>query len=356
MVIKNSEVNMASQSSYSVTTKVSIQETKAPAIRIGDIIIKNIDGATPTENGKLASTGLSVGKDGGFMSSLNYALNQNGEVKQADEVAETESPISNKVARMQTMHYLLRMILLGRLFGDDSSFGQMLMDMFGGSSGVETTTTINYEETESQQLNYVAKGTAVTADGRRINFDYGFEMSESFHQEFKSVQSSFSNFVDPLVINLNDSPTRISNQTFFFDLDGDGKKDEINRLQAGSGFLALDKNEDGEINDGGELFGAKTGDGFSELAAYDLDNNGWIDENDPIFEKLRVWSMNEKGEMELYTLKQSDVGAIHLGRVKSEFIDHDSEHKARAAIRESGIFLHESDGHAGGVQHVDFST
>jgi len=202
----------------------------------------------------------------------------------------------------------------------------------------------------------MAKGTAVTADGRKIAFDYGFEMSQSFHEEYESIQSSFSKFIDPLVINLTDSPTKIANQTFYFDLDADGTKDEINMLESTSGFLALDKNEDGEINDGRELFGVSTGDGFSELAVFDEDCNGWIDENDPVFEKLRVWSLNEKGDMELYTLKESDVGAIYLGRIKTEFINHDDEHRARAAIRESGVFLHESDGHAGGVQHVDFAT
>ena len=41
---------------------------------------------------------------------------------------------------------------------------------------------------------------------------------------------------------------------------------------------ALDINEDGKINDGKELFGTASGNGFGDLAAYDQDNNGWIDE------------------------------------------------------------------------------
>mgnify|MGYP000465316364 CR=1 FL=1 len=51
-------------------------------------------------------------------------------------------------------------------------------------------------------------------------------------------------------------------------------------LQGGSGYLALNKNGDGVINDGSELFGTASGDGFYDLSMYDEDGNGWIDEND----------------------------------------------------------------------------
>ena len=320
MVIQNSEVNMTSKSSFSATTKVNYQMTQEPAIKLGDITFKM------------------------------------SEAPETGEVEPVESVSANHQARMHTMHYLIRALLLSKIFGENTSFSDMLQSLFGENSGFINTTSVSYEHTETQELSYVAKGTAITADGRRLDFNYGFEMSESFHEEYQSVQQVYSRFIDPLVINLTDSPTRVSNQTFYFDLDGDGTIEEINKLEAGSGFLALDKNEDGEINDGTELFGTRTGDGFKELAIFDEDCNGWIDENDPIFEKLRVWSMNESGEMELYTLKQSDVGAIYLGRVAGDYIQHDDVHKAMAAIRESGIFLHESDGHAGGVQHVDFAT
>ena len=332
MVIQNSEVQMTSKSNYSVTTKAKIQVSQNPAIKIGDITFKLPDGSE-------SATDVKDVKD------LSMLEDEKG-----------TSPLANRETRMQTMSYLLRVLLLSRIFGEKSSFSDLLSDFFQENAGQVTTTSVSYEHTETQSVSYISKGTAVTADGRRLSFDYGFEMSESFKEEYESIQSTFTNFIDPLVINLNDNPATISNQTFFFDLDGDGKEDEINRLAAGQGFLALDKNEDGEINDGKELFGAISGDGFSELAVFDEDCNGWIDENDPIFEKLRVWSMNEKGDMELYTLKQSDVGAIFLGRASTEFINHDDANVARAAIRESGIFLHESDGHAGGIQHVDFAT
>ena len=60
-------------------------------------------------------------------------------------------------------------------------------------------------------------------------------------------------------------------------------------------FLALDLNGDGRINNGSELFGALSGNGFADLAQYDSDANGWIDENDEIFQRLKVWSGADDG-------------------------------------------------------------
>ena len=51
--------------------------------------------------------------------------------------------------------------------------------------------------------------------------------------------------------------TSISDQKFKFDINADGKEDDISFVGKGSGFLALDKNGDGKINDGSELFGTK---------------------------------------------------------------------------------------------------
>ena len=61
----------------------------------------------------------------------------------------------------------------------------------------------------------------------------------------------------------------------------------------------MDRNGDGKINDGSELFGTKSGDGFKDLASYDADGNGWIDENDAIFSQLKIWTKDEDGKDKL---------------------------------------------------------
>ena len=147
-----------------------------------------------------------------------------------------------------------------------------------------------YYHEETENTGFATQGTVKCADGREINFNLNVTMSRSF-QEYheENVRMMEVSMCDPLVINLDGNIAELSDQTFLFDLDGDGQKDEINRLGAGSGFLALDKNGDGVINDGNELFGTKSGNGFADLAAYDTDHNGFIDEGDEIWDKLKIW-------------------------------------------------------------------
>ncbi|MDA3847001.1 MAG: hypothetical protein PF505_10755 [Vallitaleaceae bacterium] len=59
-----------------------------------------------------------------------------------------------------------------------------------------------------------------------------------------------------------------------FDITSSGNPTQMSFVKSGSGFLSIDKNQDGIINDGTELFGPATGNGFLELAAFDDDENG----------------------------------------------------------------------------------
>ncbi|SDB23023.1 hypothetical protein SAMN02910298_01121 [Pseudobutyrivibrio sp. YE44] len=377
MVIQNSEVSMTSKSSIAREMKLTVQSETKPAINLENIQVLG-DGSKIEKAEDAGAEGdqkeNTIGEEG-FLSSLNYALGSNGKVKEVD----TENPLLNAAAnrkvRLHTMEYLLKMFFLGRYIDEDSPLGQMLRETFGYGSedysgegetigGLGSNTTYmqtvrsEYFYHEEQTVEFSSTGTAITADGRRLSFNYSFAMSESFTQEFSEEYEGlkYIHCIDPLVINLDDCPTSIADQTFLFDLDGDGELDDIHNIGKGSGFLALDKNEDGEINDGMELFGAKTGDGFGELAEYDSDGNGWIDENDPVFAKLRIMTVTENGERQLFGLKESDVGAIFLGRIDTDMMKRGDDQKLSAEIRKSGIFLHEKDGHAGGVQHVDFAT
>ena len=201
---------------------------------------------------------------------------------------------------------------------------------------------------------FQSTGTVVTADGRTLHFGMSLEMSRSFEKAFVNVGSE-AIFTDPLVINMDTDAASLSDVSFYFDLDCDGTEEKISALDGASGFLALDKNGDGKINDGSELFGAQSGDGFADLARYDQDGNGWIDENDEIFSKLRVWTRCGNGESKLLTLKEADVGAIFLGSSATQFGLTDASGEDKAVIRSTGFYLKES-GSTGTVQHVDFKT
>ena len=208
---------------------------------------------------------------------------------------------------------------------------------------------------ETESMSFSAKGVVHTSDGRSIAIDVSLSLSRSFiaanYQELRLGTAA----KDPLVINL-DAPSAALTQTkFSFDLDADGTADQISFVGAGSGFLALDKNGDGVANDGGEFFGTVSGDGFADLAAYGGDRNGWIDGNDPVFERLRIWSRAEDGSFTLIALGQRGIGAIYLGSVASNDSPNDeTTNQNNGTIRRTGVFLRQ-DGTAGTVQHVDLS-
>ena len=217
---------------------------------------------------------------------------------------------------------------------------------------------------EQEDTSFSTVGTVRTKDGREINFNVNVNMSrrcEEYYREELNV-AQFALY-DPLVINLDTDVAGLSDQTFYFDLDADGEKEEISMLK-GSGYLALDKNGDGVINDGSELFGTKNGDGFADLARYDEDGNGWIDENDSIWSKLKIWCKDENGNDVLYKLSDKGVGAICLKNVSTDFTMQ-GDRKAQdgtmnanatnAVIRKTGIFLYEN-GNIGTVQHVDMAA
>ena len=208
-----------------------------------------------------------------------------------------------------------------------------------------------YQEKESTSFSTV--GTVRTGDGREINFNINVGMSRSFEERYREQLdlASFT-FCDPLVINLDTDAAELTDQTMFFDIDADGTPDEVAGLGSGSGYLALDKNGDGIINDGSELFGTKSGNGFADLAQYDEDGNGWIDENDAIWDKLKIWMKDENGNDVLYKLSEKGVGAICLQNVSTDYTQKSQTGQTLGAVRYSGAFLYEN-GDCGTIQHVD---
>ena len=209
---------------------------------------------------------------------------------------------------------------------------------------------------EAEKTTFSAAGVVQTQDGRQIAFSVDMSMSREFLLEQNvSLRAGDAKLKDPLVLNFGGNAAELTTTRFSFDIDSDGQQDQIAFVGPDSGFLALDRNNDGKINDGQELFGAMTGQGFAELAAYDEDGNQWIDENDAIYSKLRIWSKDAQGQDQLIGLGERGVGAIYLGHVTTPFSIKDDQNALLGQIRESGVFLHE-DGRAGTVQQIDLSV
>ena len=204
---------------------------------------------------------------------------------------------------------------------------------------------------EQEQLAFVANGQVTTADGREITFDLGFALNYQKLQLSERLTSS-SALKDPLVLNLEGLVPGFSSARFEFDLDADGSSESLTQLANNSAFLALDRNGNGQIDDGSELFGARSGNGFAELAALDEDGNGILDEGDSGFASLRLY----RSDTALLTLGDQKIGAIFLNAAATPFMhlggDQGAQGESPAVLRQTGIYLTE-DGKAGTLQQID---
>uniref|UniRef100_UPI00142DE5BE calcium-binding protein n=1 Tax=Acinetobacter piscicola TaxID=2006115 RepID=UPI00142DE5BE len=132
---------------------------------------------------------------------------------------------------------------------------------------------------------------------------------------------------DPLVLDLNHDgkiSTTPLGTDIYFDLDGNSFAEKTSWVQATDGFVALDLNENGKIDNGKELFGtdtilpdgSKASDGFKALEQYDLNKDGLINGSDIIFQKLKIWKdTNQDGisqSNELFSLSNLGITSISL--------------------------------------------
>lgn len=205
---------------------------------------------------------------------------------------------------------------------------------------------------ETEQTKFSASGVVKTSDGREIAFETTLSMSrDRVTVETFDLRAGDAVVKDPLVLTFDGSAAELSAQKVAFDLNGDGKNEAISTVKNGA-FLALDKNGNGAIESGKELFGPQSGSGFGELAQYDADKNGWIDENDPVYGKLRLWNGSGAG----VSLQQANVGAISLANAATPF-DLRSADGAQldGRVRATGVYLTE-DGQAKVIQQVDLAT
>jgi len=211
---------------------------------------------------------------------------------------------------------------------------------------------------EAEKTTFQAAGVVKTGDGREIAFTVDLSMSRQYLSE-RSLSLRYGDAVlkDPLVLNFAGKAAVLTTTRYSFDIDtdADGQAERIPFVGPDSGFLALDRNGDGVVNDGSELFGAASGQGFADLARYDDDGNRWIDAGDSVYQRLLVWSKDAEGRDRLAGLAALGVGAIHLDQVATPFSIKDGDNALLGRVAATGIFLQE-DGQAGVVQQIDLSV
>jgi len=166
----------------------------------------------------------------------------------------------------------------------------------------------------------------ITATDENGTLRIHLEHEERLRVEAQTQQQPAS--ADPLVVDLDSDGIELTDARkgygVRFDLTADGTPENVSWVSPHDGLLAYDRNSDGCINDGRELFGDANGasDGFAELRKYDSDGNNRIDRNDPIFEKLQIWQdengdgvsdVNELKSLDAYGIQTIDLVAHQAG-------------------------------------------
>ena len=279
---------------------------------------------------------------------------------QSDDDTEAEMSLSSQMRILKTLleKMLDITIELPNVAGGDTAAPTASATQAPASAAAtlangEPNRTVQVSEAsfEQEQLAFVANGQVTTADGREITFDLGFALNYQKLQLSERLTSSAA-LKDPLVLNLEGLVPGFSSARFEFDLDADGSSESLTQLANNSAFLALDRNGNGQIDDGNELFGARSGNGFAELAALDEDGNGILDEGDSGFASLRLY----RSDTALLTLGDQKIGAIFLNAAATPFMhlggDQGAQGESPAVLRQTGIYLTE-DGKAGTLQQID---
>ncbi len=133
---------------------------------------------------------------------------------------------------------------------------------------------------------------------------------------------------DPLALDLDGDGLETLSATdasvVLFDHDGDGTKTGTGWVKSDDAFLALDKNANGQIDNGNELFGVdtvlasgqKAANGFAALADLDSNHDGLFSSLDAQFANVRVWrDLNQDGISqagELQSLAATGIASINL--------------------------------------------
>jgi hypothetical protein len=135
---------------------------------------------------------------------------------------------------------------------------------------------------------------ASDSDVARVSSTY---YNQGNTDKFTLVSGEYDNTLDagicPIVIDLDGNGIQTisrENANGTFDLLGTGVAVKSGWLSGGDGFLAIDSNGNGRIDDISELFGGNAvGQGFAKLSAFDSNGDGLVDRHDAAFGELKIW-------------------------------------------------------------------
>jgi hypothetical protein len=186
-----------------------------------------------------------------------------------------------------------------------------------------------------------AEGATAQAQTFQLEFEFSFESSEMRIEQVRVQQA------DPLVLDLDDDGIELTDHTqgAQFDIRGSGVGVRTAFVNGGDAFLALDRNGNGRIDNGTELFGDQNGaaNGFEELRSFDTNSDGVINASDADFDKLQLFrddgdGISETGE--LMSLADAGIAEISLNYANTNTAASGGNRLAQTALykRHDGTF------------------
>ncbi|MGB9992125.1 heme utilization protein, partial [Massilia sp. SM-13] len=144
--------------------------------------------------------------------------------------------------------------------------------------------------------------------------------------------AALDGFLTPIMLDLdgNGVMTTSIRAGTRFDLDADGRSDNTGWVDKADGLLVRDRNGDGVINDGSELFGSavtladgsKARDGYQALRELDSNGDGTLDARDTGFTQLKVWvdadgdGISQTGEVRV--LGEAGIASLSLNAAQTD--------------------------------------
>ena len=201
-------------------------------------------------------------------------------------------------------------------------------------------------------------------DAERIDRNLnGFITQEEIKLNVEEVKNSEkAEKYDPLILDLNRNGKYTSDAVngVHFDYSGDGFAEKTAWVESGDGLLVYDKNGNGIIDDGNELFGDKTvmhdgtvaANGFSALKDFDSNGDGKINSDDEQFKQFQVWmdlnndGVSQKGE--LFSLSELGIKELSLNATNYNKEDENGN----VIARKSSVTY--EDGTVGGMAELNF--
>ena len=218
-----------------------------------------------------------------------------------------------------------------------------------------------YDANNEELLNSLIMGIAtftplpMTLIYQFINID-GSPIREGF--------TTAANTRSPLILDLDGDGVETigTNSNVYFDHDDNGFAENSGWVGKDDGLLVRDLNNNGQIDDGTELFGnnsvlssgEKAANGFEALKDLDSNNDGIFNSSDTAWNQVKVWKdANSNGlvdEGELLTLEQANVSGINLDYENSTTTDENGNQH-----NQTGTFI-KTDGSTGSVHDVWFDA